>query len=370
MLNKQNQTTRCILYYPNMLPSHNWLKQVLLYWDEVGTIVPNEEIFRESLQRLQDTVFHKDIRYLMEEGIFQEFKTEEFLKSKGNLLADFEKEFKQLLRSRSLQSILLAKSKEKNPLPSIRLHQSELPSSLLKILVKRGLAKSRKDDPSWYSIENTVGVLYLSIVAKYIAEQNSRFTVPSTDIIDYERLMFQTSSDTNGILSLKTLLHKVLPIPSEDTPIDKIVDFRRKRKDELLHFRQELLIYQNQLRECKEMVEAKDIILSYKENLARNIKELDETFRDANLKTVAGSMQTIIKLDSPALWATILTAASQTTQVVNLPLHWSLLGVSVLGMIEITTYLVDRRNEKRALLRNSPFAYVYHAEKSNIFKAG
>ena len=42
-------------------------------------------------------------------------------------------------------------------------------------------------------------------------------------------------------------------------------------------------------------------------------------------------------------------------------------GIGVLGAIEIATYIIDRRNEDRARLRDSPFSYLYHAQQSKLF---
>jgi hypothetical protein len=94
--------------------------------------------------------------------------------------------------------------------------------------------------------------------------------------------------------------------------------------------------------------------------------DLEATMRDARIAIIPGTLKTLINLDSPALWATIGVAANQATNITNIPLEWSALGVGILGAIEISSYLVDRRNEQRATLRESPFAYLFLAKHKKI----
>lgn len=89
---------------------------------------------------------------------------------------------------------------------------------------------------------------------------------------------------------------------------------------------------------------------------------------DSRLATAVGSLKTIIKLDSPALWATAGVMVGQATKVADIPIQWSLAGVGILGAIEIANFLTDKRNEQRATLRDSSFAYLYHAQQEGILK--
>ena len=82
--------------------------------------------------------------------------------------------------------------------------------------------------------------------------------------------------------------------------------------------------------------------------------ELDAVLNDARIVTIAGSMKTIIQLNSPALWATAGVAAGQATKITDIPLSWSIAGIGILGAIEVFGYLVAKRNQQRATLRNSP----------------
>jgi hypothetical protein len=68
--------SRTILYYPTILIPSNWLKWTTLYWDKIGSIVPedfqnifdeNEPLFRDPrdvesfnlMKKLKDDEFYK-----------------------------------------------------------------------------------------------------------------------------------------------------------------------------------------------------------------------------------------------------------------------------------------------------------------------
>ncbi len=76
--------TRTILYYPHInIRNQSWLKQAVLYWDNVGTIVPHEiedQVWNiPTFQKLQE---HRLLRFFppfehidSEDAFSEEFST-------------------------------------------------------------------------------------------------------------------------------------------------------------------------------------------------------------------------------------------------------------------------------------------------------
>jgi hypothetical protein len=90
---------RAILYYPTIdVPTGDWLRQALLYWDEVGSIVPAQW---EHSHRYRD-----DIRYLKDEGQFRAFRPELLTQSPAldRARKNLEREFITLVESPDFQS--------------------------------------------------------------------------------------------------------------------------------------------------------------------------------------------------------------------------------------------------------------------------
>ena len=208
----------------------------------------------------------------------------------------------------------------------------------------------------------------MAILAKYLADEDSMATVPGTDFQEYENLVFKAVLSSDGFPCLTTNYLNMLPIPREDVPLSDIIKFKRKRQSELLEFRQKLNEFHSNLRACQSKSDAKDIATTFSEKIAQELNNLKAVMDDARLSTVVGSLKTIIKLDSPALLATAAVMVGQAVQVANVPIQLSALGIGILGAIEIASFLSDKRNERRAILRDSPFAYLYHGQRERILK--
>lgn len=208
----------------------------------------------------------------------------------------------------------------------------------------------------------------MAVLAKHVADGDLQSTVPGTDRQEYENLIFQAMSPAEGIACLSTSFRNALPIPREDVSLSDIVDFKRKRRSELLKFRQQINEFQTSLRACQTKSDARDIATTFSERMAKELDDLKALLDDEGLATVVGSLKTIIKLDSPTLWATVGVMAGQATKVADIPIQWSAIGIGVLGAIEVVTFLTDKRNERRATLRNSPFAYLHYARQEGILR--
>jgi len=89
MATQANRTRikQTILYYPTIsVPSSRWLRQAILYWDEIGSIVP---------QRYDETElipYTLDVQFLKDEGEFRSFRTDLIYRRQWSNVHDFENE--------------------------------------------------------------------------------------------------------------------------------------------------------------------------------------------------------------------------------------------------------------------------------------
>jgi hypothetical protein len=94
---------RSILYYPTIsIPTDRWLRQALLYWDEVGSIVP-KNWDSENLISLG-----ADIDFLADEGEFRPVDPQSLIKRDDGWekLQDLESELKSIIESGIFKNIL------------------------------------------------------------------------------------------------------------------------------------------------------------------------------------------------------------------------------------------------------------------------
>ena len=350
---------RTILYYPTIsIPTSDWLRRSLLYWDEIGSIVPMD--YEENTL----IPYSPDIQYLKAEEEFRPFRPEKLAYSweKSQELA---KELVSIIETPKFQNLL---PRREMRLLHSRIHRDKVSGNVVDYLERWGLAQRDQDDWDWIRFENRTALLYMAILAKYLADEDSMATVPGTDIQEYESLIFEAMLPSDGFACLTTNYLNMVPVPREDVPLSDIVKFKRKRRSELLEFRQQINEFYRSLRACQSKSDANDIAATFSEKITKELNNLKAVMDDSRLATIVGSLKTIIKLDSPALWATAGVMVGQATQVANVPIQWSVVGIGILGAIEIASFLSDKRNEQRATLRDSPFAYLYHAQREGILK--
>jgi hypothetical protein len=79
---------RTVLYYPTIkVPEGKWLKQALLYWDNVASIVPYDYDGNVSIP------FTSEIEFLLDEKIFKPVRPEKLF-NRRTLVRDFKDKLK------------------------------------------------------------------------------------------------------------------------------------------------------------------------------------------------------------------------------------------------------------------------------------
>jgi len=141
------KTGRTLLYYPTIkVPSGSWLKQAILYWDEVASIVPGDW-HEETL-----IPFTPEIEYLLNEGVFRPIRPESLARSWDDV-HEFEKEIRALVGSRGFTRMLGPKS---GWIVDAPIHINKISKQLVHHIEELGLAstrEARKGDSKWYTFE-------------------------------------------------------------------------------------------------------------------------------------------------------------------------------------------------------------------------
>jgi len=185
---------RTLLYYPTIeIPQRSWLRNALLYWDQVSSIVP------------QGSTMSPEISYLMAEEQFRPVEPGKLFGNRqhSNLVIDFQEEFKKQVAS--------FRFSEKSPKLDVRyrihldkvktaiVHRSSGdPKGVLDFLEELGLSKKFPGD-QWVVFQRDIGLTYMALLAKYLAEIDSNITSIGTDLVAYEKLNFRRVSESKGL---------------------------------------------------------------------------------------------------------------------------------------------------------------------------
>lgn len=360
---------RTILYNPTIdIPSKSWLRHAILYWDEVSSIVPKS--WDEKLL----INLSPDIHYLMDEKQFRPINPEDLIFKTENceVFQDFQDEFKEIVSSPQCKSFIkrskysvvnrVHSNKVEN---SFRIHSNKTSNSIYSFLKKQGLA-NRYNNDEWINFERNTALLYMSLLAKYLAEIDSQHTTIGTDYITYEHFNLKRVSENNGFPVVSFNINNVLPTPKDNVPFETIVDFKRKRIDNLRHFKNVLLDFQTKVSNSQSNAEIKENAINFKEMLINGVNDLNAVLKDGRIDHTVKSLKSLISLKSPTTLTALGTVINNQIGLVNIPIDLNISGLAIMGAVELTANYIDSKNNQRVKLRKSPFSYIYYAQRQGI----
>lgn len=346
-----------ILYYPTIdIPSQNWLKQAVLYWDEVSSIVPSNIDY-----------YSRDLQYLAEVGQFRPISPDILLSQENNwqILEEFTNEFINTIQSADFQRFYKNVSIPKIISNHGLIHRNKTSDHLFNFLKDLGLAKN-SDNDEWLEFDKNVALLYMSILAKYIAEVDNEFTTIGTDYIAYEKFNFKTGRRTNGFPVVSFDLNKILPCPNNNVTFEQIIHFKNQRADNLRHFRKMISDFQSDISKAESNQEIKEKVINFQDSLTNGVQDLKAVLDDARIETTLKTFRSLIDLKSPTLITTLASSLNHHLDFIHLPFDLSQIGIPVIASLELAIKFVENRNKRMAESRKSPFSYLYYAHKSNI----
>lgn len=363
---------RAILYYPSIgIPSGTWLRKAILYWDEIASIVP------ESYELRTVDPYSMDIDFLKKEGVYKPVRPGDLAYHSFQAVNDFGNELSDIVLSnvyqeflKRRQSVSIFQNKKANSRSKPRLINKEKGTDeIFGFLIDAGLANECQQDSDWYEVEGNTALLYMALLAKYLANYAKQATTPSTDMPEYQRLCFQPKNSESAIPALNLSFINLLPVPRDNISLDDILRFKRLRRDHLLQFRQIQEEFQDRISDCESQSEANEMMSRFGNRLERELYDLQAILKDSSISTVAGSFDVLIRIPPMAWLASLGVAYGVAKNITEIPIKVVLSGVGVAGAISLSKYLLDKRNEKRAALRRSPLSYLFLAKRDGILRS-
>lgn len=362
------KNTRTALYYPNIVITNSqWIRQALLYWDEIGSIVP-EEIWNEHPYfKFEDA----EIKQLWDAGLYRPFFPETLKQSGGSRLQDqFYTEFFERLDYFDQNHTF-----RDNGTWCPTYESKEMRAHLFDEFEKRGLAtrtmegksgaKIRSVSASHQSlilIEKNTSDLYMSLLAEYLAGNDSSITVPYTDqrrSVDYAFGSLEAGGAPN---SAEIFFDHVLPVPAEDVSLDKIIEFKEDRRSELLRFRKLIDSFQTEMQSITDPKLLRDFSIQCGEDIELGVGDLQENLNDHKIETRWGTLSALVDIPLPE-WLGLLTGVGLSST--NPYLLYAFGGAAIVDAgIRVRKYRAKQNRERNQMFQDSPYSYVYHAAES------
>jgi hypothetical protein len=375
-----------ILYYPTIsIPNNRWLRKAILYWDEIGSIVPQRDDGQPVIP------YSPEIQFLKAEGEFRPFRPDAIADRGRKLVQELESELVDIVLSTEFQRFKELKQGRRLPFHAkrdeerfmrihdeerfmrihdeeyfMRIHYDKVNLEVFEFLREAGLARRVHDGHGWYEFEKTTGLIYMALLAKYLADEDYQATTPGTNLPIYHKFNFHAKSVENSFLGLDVKFLNALPYPRSDVSLHDILHFKRRRRDQLLHFRQHINSFQDSLNNCESPAHARELIVRFANGLERELSDLEVVMKDSSIATIAGGFETLLKPTSPVWLATAAVVLGKVKSIAEVPISWIAGGTMIAGTILIGKYLIDKRNERRAASRNSHLSYILSGKMDKI----
>lgn len=121
-------------------------------------------------------------------------------------------------------------------------------------------------------------------------------------------------------------LYGMLPVPSEDTPLADILEFKEQRRDELIAFRNHLDDIYQKIIGSADIPRAKNTEIS---KLEASLKDLNKVLGESGIRRVIASMRNTINMDFSGILGAGLGSAGLASLVNMSPLLMGMAGAGV-----------------------------------------
>jgi len=350
-----------VLYYPTInIPDSQWLRQAVMYYDNVSSIVP------KNLWNIYP--ISPEIRLLKDNGIFQEINPRDLM-IQYEALHDFEGDLKAIIDSQEFQWALRSEQK----MLDSRVHIEKVAIPIFNYLQKRELAREDPVRSDWYLFERKTALIFMSVLAAGLANIKDS-TIPSTDNRTYHDLLFMKKKQSMGFKCSQLIFNHVLPVPKNTVPIEKILQFRNNHAIELINLRRNIDKFQKKVLSVESQADIVDIGVRYGEELKQNVLILGEDLKNEGISSFWHSLGAFLRDVKSTVSESLPYSIKLAVYggAVGGPPGEIIAGTGYMGMgiAEKGIYLkaanIDARYRQRIQIRDHPFGYVYYGMKEGI----
>jgi len=364
------------LYYPWIdITDEAWLKTSLLYWDSVRTIVPvsiDAPYSSETAQVLQGAGFLVPLRVHSNMEEIEELTTD--VLRYFNTFEGFEVLVGQNAGPRHLIHV---DSVSSHLARLERIHPDKLPNEIRRMV--RSIGSASRGGHEWLEVDEGFALFYLTLLAKQLAERIGAGLL--TPMPAAERLAVAARLDSQigpivgryreyeafgprwrvpnllapGMLS-QLAVQQIAIAP--DTPIDDILDFKRRHADELGRFRSEIGRLVAAVEEDQPLEALRQRVSDLYTNEVRPaIVDLQKSLEGRSIRWFAEGLFKVAYLAVPPAMGVVgagVATGMDASMIVPIAL---LSGIGLSLIVSRVMYNVDRLDA----LRKEPYTYLLSA---------
>lgn len=284
-----------ILYYPNInIQDGAWLRNAILYWDEISSIVPYENYpdFSPELLYLQNLGVYKPI--YPQELFFSEF-AEDFSNSIVKKINAYDRYRKNLPNGLRIERSRIHKNKIYAPALHELIHYEKLPQNLLSMFKEKRYVNDYNTD-GWMEIDSKVAQIYMRTLAEYSIKCSNKDIVLGTDTINHSCEIYSNARNRTDVRTqcCKINIENCLPQPSMDVSYEDILNFKKRRKDELHEFKSKIRELETNIYHADSLELIKHYENQFIENWERYSKDFYKVLKESRITYFLNSLISIV----------------------------------------------------------------------------
>jgi hypothetical protein len=220
-----------VLYFPYIrVPKNVWFTRVLLYWDEVGSIVPSEYIHRPE-----------NLGIYMRELVQAELIKPVLPSHYTHEIPRFREAFLEMVDQNQIITDRRGLALERNE--TFRIHIEKSGDALTEALYDRGLA--RPAEYPWFEVEKLTADLFMAYLASVLGKLKDLQMDPITDRADALSVFSKSPQNILDPITLVdqlriSVLEGVLPAPAGEISVYELANFKDRHSDLLPRFRRRI----------------------------------------------------------------------------------------------------------------------------------
>ncbi len=352
-----------ILYYPTIdIRDGTWLRNALLYWDNISSIVPYENY----------PDFSPELLYLQECGVYKPVFPRDLFYSE--YAADFTEAIVAKLERYSKRTNLFRVRSSNRP--SVRIHRNKIYAPALHELIhykklSPELVSFFSDSRfindfncgGWMEIDAKVASIYMKTLAEFIVKCYSEDIVIGTDQHKHQSQFYTPAKPRKNTVCFSLALDNCLPQPAMNVGFEEILDFKNQHGEDFAEFRKKLREFELVLSKCSEIEEIKFETEKFKESWQAALQKEQKLFTSKKTPFVLGTLYTLV--NAPAIAEPIDCALQKIAPTVD----GSIISGALLGGVAAISLGYEFVNYRKKINENrssSGFSYIMKASKSGI----
>lgn len=280
---------KTLLYYPTIkIKDGVWLRNAILYWDKVSSIVPGVNFNANN---------SIEVEYLKDAGIYEPIYPLELQREEGLCEAFCRQVKKNLKLSEGYRRNGYVSRVHVEKLNMFdMLHIEKTPESILEYLLNEGIAQ-RDFNGTWINMNRQDADIYMATLAKYLAKAHGNTEIGTDNSFKfYYPYLPERNERVERQLYLDVALQKILPVPYMDVPILDIIDFRMRYERELKCFRRRIEAFQCELRHCRDIEDIQETTIMLQHQMDDDLQEIEELMSLKGIRRAKKTMRTLIPI--------------------------------------------------------------------------